>query len=118
MRRPWRTPGRPPLVKGGGGWAGVKGKLRCAPAPAGPLDPRPTALLTLSVVPGRAGNAYRRFLVSKVVGCQPFSTPERRNRSPHPPGVEKGGRIGVKEPPQAAGAQRSLSLTPIRPPHP
>src|SRR5262245_21311858 len=56
--------------------------------------------------------------VSKVVSSQPFSTPERRNRSPGPPWVEKGGRIGVKEPPSAAGAQRSLSLRPIRPPHP
>src|SRR5262249_8526361 len=32
-----------PLSRGWGGLAGVKGKLRCAPAPAGPLDPVQTA---------------------------------------------------------------------------
>src|SRR5262245_64164897 len=36
----------------GGGWAGVKGKLRRAPAPPGPLDPRATALLPLTVARG------------------------------------------------------------------
>src|SRR5215510_3575770 len=57
-----------------------------------------------------------------MVGYQPLPTPETFGILFGPPRhhreCQKGGWAGVKGPPKAAGAQRSLPLTPAQPPPP